>query len=63
MATFEPGDVVQMKSGGPIMTVEKVDVDGGVVCHWFGEKNKQEKGTFPGVVLEVYDEPAGFGVS
>lgn len=55
MASFAPGDVVQMKSGGPIMTVEDVRDDGKVICHWFGDKNKQEMGVFPAAVLEKYD--------
>lgn len=30
---FNPGDRVQIKSGGPIMTVERVDGDS-VTCAW-----------------------------
>ena len=33
------GDVVQLKSGGPIMTVEEVS-EGGVFCIWFDGKKK-----------------------
>ena len=39
---FKSGDIVQLKSGGPGMTVTRV-VDGGKVLHtsWFaGKKNK-----------------------
>ncbi len=39
---FEPGDLVQLKSGGPIMTVDKIVEDGpadllrgGVFAIWF----------------------------
>ena len=46
---FQPGDVVQLKSGGPRMTVENVTGDE-VECVWF-EKNKQEYGTFREVLL------------
>lgn len=31
--TFNPGDRVQMKSGGPVMTVERVDGDT-ITCVW-----------------------------
>ena len=34
--TFEPGDVVELKSGGPAMTVIEVKEDG-VHCMWYGE--------------------------
>jgi uncharacterized protein YodC (DUF2158 family) len=36
---FKPGDTVQLKSGGPVMTVEQVDEKTGVRCQWFyGDK-------------------------
>jgi uncharacterized protein YodC (DUF2158 family) len=34
-STFKIGDLVQLKSGGPVMTVEKVFSEGGVRCTWF----------------------------
>lgn len=39
-AAFKPGDQVQLKSGGPVMTVENVGdyspgPNPGVVCIWF----------------------------
>jgi uncharacterized protein YodC (DUF2158 family) len=44
--TFKPGDLVVLKSGGPIMTVDTVNTDifddtkiTGILCAWFvGEK-------------------------
>ncbi len=33
--TFKVGDTVQLKSGGPVMTVGYVKSDGGLECHWF----------------------------
>lgn len=35
MAKFIIGDTVQLKSGGPNMTVEGVDEEGGLNCVWF----------------------------
>ena len=35
---FNLGDQVQLKSGGPIMTVEKVTSHGTVTCSWFAKE-------------------------
>jgi uncharacterized protein YodC (DUF2158 family) len=51
---FNPGDVVQLKSGGPKMTVGRLEDLGGVmhaVCAWFVD-NKREVGTFPTTSLK-----------
>jgi uncharacterized protein YodC (DUF2158 family) len=32
---FQPGDVVQLKSGGPPMTIDEVRTDGTLLCQWF----------------------------
>jgi uncharacterized protein YodC (DUF2158 family) len=39
------GDIVELKSGGPKMTIMEVARDG-VWCQWFGGK-KLEQGRFP----------------
>jgi uncharacterized protein YodC (DUF2158 family) len=62
MATFKPGDVVQLKSGGPKMTVDHVDKDHldkeRCFCQWFAGA-KLEKGWFPfDSVVPVTDEKA-----
>lgn len=54
MATFNRGDVVKVKSGGPKMTVAEEKVINGkarVFCEWFVD-NKAEKGTFAAEALE-----------
>jgi uncharacterized protein YodC (DUF2158 family) len=44
---FKPGDMVKLKSGGPLMTVEHYDdMRGGVVCSWFNEKNERKQEAF-----------------
>jgi uncharacterized protein YodC (DUF2158 family) len=66
---FEPGDVVQMKSGGPVMTVERIVKDQKiqedvVVCTWFETVGKREilqKEQFSPAVIEKY-EPS-FGIT
>lgn len=52
---FKAGDVVQLKSGGPHMTISTIDrvYDGGELyawCDWFVQDKapwKKEDGTFP----------------
>jgi uncharacterized protein YodC (DUF2158 family) len=44
------GDVVQLKSGGPRMTVNSVGDDNGVMsawCSWFDSKQQEKSGVFP----------------
>jgi len=53
---FKPGDVVQLKSGGPILTVNNVEPtkdpnNPNVFCGWFAGK-KLERGTFAAVMLK-----------
>lgn len=48
---FVPGDLVKLKSGGPVMTVKSVNFDN-IVCQWFGGK-KLEDGHFHPDSLEV----------
>lgn len=44
--SFNAGDIVELKSGGPKMTVKSLDTyHGQYVCQWFGGK-KLEQGQF-----------------
>jgi uncharacterized protein YodC (DUF2158 family) len=36
---FKEGDVVKLKSGGPKMTIERIDSDQSALCIWFDHKN------------------------
>jgi uncharacterized protein YodC (DUF2158 family) len=56
--TMNPGDVVQLKSGGPLMTVESVD-QSGVICVWFDAKHNRKQERFPEATLKPYDEDDG----
>jgi uncharacterized protein YodC (DUF2158 family) len=47
---FQPGEVVQLKSGGPKMTIQKKESDGWQ-CIWFDKEGKQQYQTFPEEVL------------
>jgi uncharacterized protein YodC (DUF2158 family) len=59
MNQIKLGDVVQLKSGGPRMTVAEVGTTAGGVpsawCDWF-EGNKPLKSTFPIQSLERVEE-------
>jgi uncharacterized protein YodC (DUF2158 family) len=57
------GDVVQLKSGGPKMTVLKIEVDNGgleeelvsykVQCIWYGEGQRYHEAPFIHFVLMI----------
>ena len=51
---FKPGDTVQLKSGGPKMTIYNID-GSEAFCSWF-EGNKRERGRFELTSLEKFDE-------
>lgn len=50
---WNKGDVVQLKSGGPIMTVTDIYSDGSVGCTWF-IKDELRQGSFPAQSLDRY---------
>jgi uncharacterized protein YodC (DUF2158 family) len=55
MANFEPGDIVQIKSGGPIMTVTQISAKD-VTCLWFSEQAGDVRtATVPMIALEKVD--------
>jgi uncharacterized protein YodC (DUF2158 family) len=48
--SFEPGDVVFLKSGGQSLTVAAVD-DDSIECVWMGEEGELFRESLPSVVL------------
>jgi uncharacterized protein YodC (DUF2158 family) len=58
MENFEIGQVVQLRSGGPKMTVHSLVSDGDVVCQWF-EGNEVHEENFPKDVLKKVVEDGG----
>jgi uncharacterized protein YodC (DUF2158 family) len=51
MAMFKAGDVVQLKSGGPLMTV--LEIDGNKVqCRWF-DKTDEKSSSFQSELLQA----------
>ena len=56
MTTFNIGDIVQLKSGGPDMTVSSVDTEGNECeCCWFNRK-KVETAKFNTEILVYPDD-------
>lgn len=60
MEDFEIGNVVQLRSGGPKMTVHGLVSDGDVVCQWF-EGNAVHEESFPREALKKVElvKPGG----
>lgn len=57
--TFSQGDIVNVKSGGPALTVLSVDGDH-VKCLFFSEELGEFKETvIPSFALETYEEDEG----
>ncbi len=59
--SFKVGDEVQAKSGGPIMTVYRVDEaaeEAQVYCKWYSNKeDKFNRESFPEAALKFYEGP------
>ena len=56
MAEFKVGDIVQLKSGGPKMTIDIVLGDGELKCQWFAGDELQEARFDPAVIQLVVEE-------
>lgn len=52
---FNVGDTVQLKSGGPVMTVVSVNENNMCRCSWFKDEEVKES-AFPADALEKYDD-------
>lgn len=52
---FKEGDIVQLKSGGPKMTVQDPDYGDSITCSWFAG-SKLENGVFKPNTLQHYVE-------
>jgi uncharacterized protein YodC (DUF2158 family) len=57
---FKAGDTVRLKSGGPLMTVNRVEPEGRTMCEWFDDKGTPQFRTFPSTSLAEDD---GVGIA
>ena len=56
---FQVGDVVRLKSGGPLMTVQQATYADNIMCTWFDENNKRlSEGFHPRTLQNVAPEGA-----
>lgn len=52
------GDIVQLKSGGPLMTVTEADHVDSIGVTWFDDKKELKYGMFPSHALNVRNDRA-----
>lgn len=55
---FSVGDIVELNSGGPRMTVVEVESSGHVVAQWFEDSNLRQGGFLPATLRRRDDGPA-----
>ncbi|MCP4746057.1 MAG: DUF2158 domain-containing protein [Desulfobacteraceae bacterium] len=60
MEEIKKGIIVQLKSGGPLMTVEKIgevdDYDDGILCVWFNQRDKTVERVFERSSLVICED-------
>jgi uncharacterized protein YodC (DUF2158 family) len=65
--SFQPGDVVQLKSGGPLFTVSKISPNGYVLYYYINSQgliSEHNIGVQAGALKKVSaDDPAGGGTT
>jgi uncharacterized protein YodC (DUF2158 family) len=55
--SFKVGDVVKLKSGGPLMTITGTSIGPGrptlFTCNWFDKDNREQAASYPAEALEL----------
>jgi uncharacterized protein YodC (DUF2158 family) len=57
MSSFKAGDVVELKSGGPAMTVSHERSSAELFCEWFDVNGKYQSQDFQPESLKLYEPP------
>lgn len=55
MSIFKVGDLVQLKSGGPVMTIKEINTADSIFCVWFKDV-ELASATFLQDTLEFFEE-------
>jgi uncharacterized protein YodC (DUF2158 family) len=55
MSILKVGDLVQLKSGGPVMTIKEINTIGSIFCVWFKDVELASD-TFLQDTLELFEE-------
>lgn len=55
--SFQIGDVIELKSGGPKMTVSAISESGVLECTWFNSENMIQTGHFNKALVQIYKKP------
>ncbi|MGE4505376.1 MAG: YodC family protein [Desulfovibrionaceae bacterium] len=58
MADFAIGDVVRLKSGGPKMTIVKVEslLEEQLFCVWIDSKQKEQRAAYPPEAVQYTED-------
>lgn len=62
MSNFKIGDVVQLKSGGPTMTVSETNDVGMALCTWFDANNEIQEKAFNQELLKAHKNVSRVGI-
>ncbi|HVS93393.1 MAG TPA: DUF2158 domain-containing protein [Mucilaginibacter sp.] len=59
---LKAGDEVQLRSGGPVMTIDSINTETGrAACVWFDSKHVMQTAKFAISTLDKYDSSADGG--
>jgi uncharacterized protein YodC (DUF2158 family) len=53
---MKPGDIVRLKSGGPLMTLTRFTTSSECVCGWFDRKGKIHYSAFIPEILTIKND-------
>ncbi|WP_374527784.1 YodC family protein [Acinetobacter sp.] len=62
MSNYKIGDVVQLKSGGPTMTVSETNDAGMVLCTWFDAHSELQEQAFNQELIKPYKKATQVGI-